>query len=101
MEGEKVKKLLARGKMKKLLAIGLLVLCVLVSSCATIEHDVKDVQSGMGGLDRHVRVMTGDGKVIAEFDGKIDIRPSEGGVVFEYEGKRYAYYNCFIEAVEK
>ena len=33
-------------------------------------------------------------------EGKIDIDSNEGGYVkFDYDGKRYIYYNCFVESV--
>ena len=36
----------------------------------------------------------------AEFEGKIDIEGNDGGyVLFDYEGKRYTYYNCFVESI--
>ena len=58
-------------------------------------------QSDLGnGLDRIVRVYTATGDIIAEFEGKIDIEGNDGGyVLFDYEGKRYTYYNCFVESI--
>ena len=88
--------------MKKLIIICLLITTMFIfTGCQSVQHDAKDFQAGTVGLDRHVKVMTADGKVIAEFDGLIDIKSDSNGVVFEYEGKRYAYYNCFVEAIEK
>lgn len=52
------------------------------------------------GLERTITVYTADGKVIAEYSGRIDLQSNSGGyVLFDYEGKRYTYYNCFIEAI--
>ena len=88
---------------KKLLVIFAITFILALTGCKDVEHTMKDIQAESTGLNRHIRIMTADGRTIAEFDGMIDIRTSEtsNGVVFEYEGKRYAYYNCFVEAVEK
>jgi len=51
-------------------------------------------------LDRTITVYTADGEVIAQYKGKIDIKNNTGGEVkFDYNGKRYIYYNCFVETV--
>lgn len=52
------------------------------------------------GLERTITVYTADGKVLAQYTEKIDIEGNDGGyVLFEFEGKRYTYYNCFVESV--
>lgn len=52
------------------------------------------------GLDRTITVYTADGEIIAQYIGKIDIEGNDGGyVIFDYEGKRYTYYNCFVESI--
>lgn len=52
------------------------------------------------GLNRHITIYTADGNVIAEYEGKIDLEDNQGGyVLFDYEGKRYTYYNCFVESI--
>lgn len=68
---------------------------------ASGQRAMVDQQSDFGnGLDRIVRVYTADGDIIAEFEGKIDIEGNDGGyVLFDYEGKRYTYYNCFVESI--
>ena len=44
--------------------------------------------------------MTADGKKLATYEGKIDIETNDGGYVkFDYKGKRYMYYNCFVESI--
>ena len=54
------------------------------------------------GLERTVTVYTADGNVLAQYEGKIDIADSDGGYIkFDYEGKRYIYYNCFVETIAK
>lgn len=52
------------------------------------------------GIERTVTVYTANGEVIAQYTGKIDIETNDGGYVkFDFEGKRYIYYNCFIETI--
>ena len=52
------------------------------------------------GLERVVRVYTANGDIIAEYEGIIDIEGNDGGyVLFDYQGKRYTYYNCFVESI--
>lgn len=52
------------------------------------------------GLERTITVYTADGNVIAQYHGKIDIEGNDGGyVLFDFEGKRYTYYNCFVESI--
>jgi hypothetical protein len=59
-----------------------------------------DLKSDFGGLDRIIRVYTATGEIIAEYEGKIDIATNDGGYVkFDHDGKRYIYYNCFVETI--
>ena len=52
------------------------------------------------GLNRTITVYTADGKILAQYTGEIDIEGNDGGyVLFDYNGKRYTYYNCFVESV--
>ena len=52
------------------------------------------------GMYRTVTVYTADGEIIAQYEGRIDIEGNDGGyVLFDYEGKRYTYYNCFVESI--
>jgi len=52
------------------------------------------------GLERTVTVYTADGKVLAQYEGRIDIEQNDGGYVkFDFNGKRYIYYNCFVESI--
>lgn len=52
------------------------------------------------GLDRTITVYTADGKVLAQYEGRIDIEQNDGGYVkFDFDGKRYIYYNCFVESI--
>ena len=71
------------------------------NNTASGQRAMVDQQSDMGnGLNRIIRVYTADGEIIAEFEGKIDIEGNDGGyVLFDYQGKRYTYYNCFVESI--
>lgn len=52
------------------------------------------------GIERTVVVYTADGDELARYEGKIDIESNDGGYIkFDYNGKRYMYYNCFVESV--
>lgn len=54
------------------------------------------------GLERTVTVYTADGNILAQYEGKIDVADSDGGYIkFDYDGKRYIYYNCFVETIAK
>lgn len=68
---------------------------------ASGKRALIDEQSELNnGLERTITVYTADGKIIAQYKGKIDIEGNNGGhVIFDYEGRRYIYYNCFIESI--
>lgn len=52
------------------------------------------------GIERIVTVYTADGKILAQYEGKIDLEQNDGGYVkFDFDGKRYIYYNCFVESI--
>ena len=65
------------------------------------QRQIVDQRSNLSnGLDRVVTVYTADGDVIAQYEGQIDIEANDGGYIkFDFEGKRYMYYNCFIESI--
>ena len=48
------------------------------------------------GLDRVITIYTADGTVLKQYEGKIDIEQDQGYVKFDWNGKRYIYYNCYI-----
>lgn len=91
--------------LKKLVLLGLAIITTLtLTSCASFERGMKDFKSEVsGGLKRTVNVYSKNGDLIASYDGKIDIEDSESGnkVKFELDGKRYIYYNCQVEVIEK
>ena len=65
------------------------------------QRQIVDQRSNFSnGLDRVVTVYTADGDVIAQYEGQIDIEANDGGYIkFDFEGKRYMYYNCFVESI--
>ena len=68
---------------------------------ASGQRAMVDQRSDIGnGLTRTVTVYTANGDVLATYTGKIDIEGNDGGyVLFDYDGKRYIYYNCFVESI--
>ena len=51
------------------------------------------------GLDRVVVIYTADGEILKRYEGKIDIEQGQGYVKFDWNGKRYIYYNCYVETI--
>ena len=87
---------------KKILAIALgLTLCLGMTGCASWDRFVVDMKSDAnGGMQRTITVYTADGKDLATYKGKIDLSTNDGGYVkFDLNGKRYIYYNCFVESI--
>lgn len=68
---------------------------------ASGQRALVDQHSEMAnGLERTVTVYTANGEIIAQYNGIIDIEGNDGGyVLFDFEGKRYTYYNCFVESI--
>lgn len=89
--------------MKKVIAIILIMAVLMLSGCASIERGIKDLESDLsGGLERTLTVYTANGEIMATYKGKIDLAATEGGIVkFDLNGKRYMYYNCFVEVIEE
>lgn len=71
------------------------------SNTASGQRALTDEQSELNnGLERIVTVYTADGDIIAQYEGRIDIEGNDGGyVIFDFEGRRYTYYNCFVESI--
>lgn len=80
-----------------------LMLVSVLCGCASIQRDLKDIDSNFsGGLDRVVTVYNANGEVLKTYEGKIDLAPTEGGIVkFDLNGQRIMYYNCYVEVIEK
>ena len=68
---------------------------------ASGQRALVDQKSNLhGGIERTVTVYTANGEIIAQYTGLIDIDTNDGGYVkFDFEGKRYIYYNCFVETI--
>lgn len=91
-------------KKKKSLFVAICMMVLMLFSltgCASCSRGCVDLKSELsGGLQRTITVYTADGEVIATYEGKIDIEANEGGYVkFDFNGKRYIYYNCFVESI--
>lgn len=87
------------NKLYKLLMVGMI--SISLFGCAYMDRWGTDIKSDLnGGLNRIINVYTADGKIIASYEGRIDIETNDGGYVkFDYDGKRYVYYNCFVETI--
>jgi hypothetical protein len=87
------------NKLYKLLMVGMIGISLF--GCASMDRLGTDIKSDLnGGLNRIINVYTADGKIIASYEGRIDIETNDGGYVkFDYDGKRYVYYNCFVETI--
>lgn len=74
---------------------------LVLSEYRSRQRAMTDQKSELdNGLERTVTIYTADGEIIAQYTGKIDIEGNDGGyVLFDYEGKRYTYYNCFVESI--
>lgn len=91
-------------KKKLVLLVMTVVTALTLTSCASWERGMKDFKSEVsGGLNRTVNVYSMTGELIKSVEGKIDIEESDSNnkVKFELDGKRYIYYNCMIEVIEK
>ena len=85
-----------------------IILCVAVflgarwyfTSTASGIRELTDERSNLSnGLERIINVYTADGNLIAHYEGKIDLEMDQDYVKFDWEGRRYIYYNCFIETI--
>jgi hypothetical protein len=71
------------------------------NNTAAGQRQLIDQKSNLSnGLYRTVTVYTANGDVIAEYTGMIDIETNDGRYIkCDFEGKRYIYYNCFVESI--
>lgn len=81
----------------------LIVSLFMFGGCASCSRSLKSCSSDIsGGLYRTINVYSLDGKLLATYEGKIDIDNNENGsVMFDLDGKRYVYYNAIVEIIEK
>ena len=72
----------------------------LQNNTASGRRELTDYKSEFqNGLERTLTVYTADGTVLKQYKGKFDIANKDGYVKFDWNGKRYIYYNCYIETV--
>lgn len=94
---------------KKIIAIIIgIALCICVflgfrwyhTHIASGIRELTDERSNLSnGLDRIINIYTADGNKIAHYEGKIDIEMDKNYIKFDWMGKRYIYYNCFVETI--
>lgn len=79
------------------------IIFMMCSGFASLERFTKTIDSDLnGGLDRTVVIYTYTGEELARYEGKIDLQTTDGGkLLFDLDGKRYIYYNCTVEVIEK
>jgi hypothetical protein len=77
------------------------ILSFILINSSSIKRSIVDFKSDIdGGLERTINVYTANGDLMATYTGKIDLDMNVGGYVkFDFEGKRYIYYNCFVESI--
>ena len=68
-----------------------------------IDRGCKSCSSDIaGGLYRIANVYSSDRKLIATYEGKIDIdNNTNGSIMFDLNGKWCVYYNAIVEVSEK
>lgn len=89
------------GMITKVILSSLFILVLFTGCSSSCQRQLVDIKSDFGnGLERTINVYTADGEIIASYSGKIDIETNDGGYVkFDLDGKRYIYYNCFVETI--
>lgn len=97
----KNKKYRILGMATKVILSSLFILVLFTGCSSSCQRQLVDIKSDFGnGLERTINVYTSDGEIIASYSGKIDIETNDGGYVkFDLDGKRYIYYNCFVETI--
>ena len=85
------------------LVVGTYAGCRFYMSTASGQRALLDQKSELqNGIERTVTVYTANGEVMAQYKGKIDLESNNSGYVkFDYKGKRYIYYNCFVECISE
>ena len=92
-----------RNIFKMITSILLIASLFAFGGCASCNRSLKSCSSDIsGGLYRTVNVYSLDGKLLATYEGKIDIDDNaNGSVMFDLDGKRYVYYNAIVEIIER
>lgn len=94
----------------RILAILICVILIVALLCGMLwyfnntargQRALVDQKSNLNnGMERTVTVYTANGDIIAQYTGLIDIEANDGGYIkFDLDGKRYMYYNCFVETI--
>ncbi len=81
------------------IVVAVVVAVIVALNWNPIKRWFTDIRSNATGLERVINVYTANGDLIATYEGRIDIDSSDGVVKFDYDGKRYIYYNCFVETI--
>ena len=88
--------------MKKKIIISLLLSSVMLftAGCSSsIERLKKDIQSENGGLERTVKIVNIEGKVIKEYKGKFDVSANNERIKFIKDGKVHLIYRSETDMV--
>lgn len=89
---------------KRIFSVFVLVFMILaLTSCEACDRTMKTINSNIRGLEREITVYNNSGEIIFEGEGTIDVESTEYGnkVLFDLDGKRYAFYNCSVMIIEK
>ena len=87
--------------MKKKILIPLLLSSVMLftAGCSSVERLKKDIQSENGGLERTVKIVNIEGKVIKEYKGKFDVSANNERIKFVKDGKVHLIYRSETDMV--
>ncbi len=89
---------------KYYLAVFIAGLLVLTGCTESMQRELKDMKSEYaGGLKRTAKVYSGNGDIIAQYEGRFDVQSSEFGnkVLFDVDGKRVIIYNAIVIVEEQ
>jgi predicted small secreted protein len=91
--------------MKKKLVITAAAMAVLfvLAGCESWDRTVKDIGSGVHGLNRTATVYDQAGNTIKTYKGRFDVEVNEYGnkVKFDLDGKRVLIYNATVIVEEE
>lgn len=91
-----------KKKEKIIIAGAILLLVAIIFNSASLSRTIKTIRSDVsGGINRNVKVYSYDGKLIKEYEGKIDIQENENKVLFDLNGKRITIYNSPVVVEER
>lgn len=94
---------MARSKKRIFTILGVVLVAgsLIIGALAGLHWYYTETAEGRrNGLERTINILNADGEVIRTYTGVIDIEGNDGGyVVFDYNGSRYTYYNCYLESI--